>query len=427
MSDPSTTDSPLPLFQGYGVELEYIIADALTLQPVPISDELLRDAAGTPEYVGDTERGDFGWSNELTAHLIELKTNGPAAKLEGLSTGFHQQVRHAGHLLAKRGARLLPGAMHPLLNPATDTRLWAHEYSAVYEAFNRIFGCKGHGWSNLQSTHINLPFANDDEFGRLHAAIRLVLPIIPALAAASPVVEGAFSGHLDTRLHVYRSHTGRIPATIGAVIPEPVFTKRDYDEQIMARMFRHIAPFDAEGVLQHEFLNARGAIGRWSRNAIEIRVVDIAECPAADMAVVRMIVAAVRALVEERWAPFAHQCAWQVGPLEDIFVRAIDSADEATIDDPAYLRMFGLAPGDPITAGELWMHLADELDPCAEGTDASETGCALDLILEQGPLARRLLRALNHPPPGQAIAREMIVELWTELAGCLDANRPFVP
>ena len=77
-------------------------------------------------------------------------------------------------------ARLLPTAMHPWMDPDRDLRLWPHEASAVYEAFNRIFSCRGHGWANLQSAHINLPFANDEEFGRLHAAIRAVLPIIPA-------------------------------------------------------------------------------------------------------------------------------------------------------------------------------------------------------------------------------------------------------
>ena len=36
---------------------------------------------------------------------------------------------------------------------------------------------------------LNLPFSSDEEFGRLHAAIRLLLPLLPALAASSPLVE----------------------------------------------------------------------------------------------------------------------------------------------------------------------------------------------------------------------------------------------
>src|SRR5690606_3311880 len=99
--------------------------------------------------------------------------------------------------LAPLGGRLMPSAMHPWMDPLTQTRLWPHENSPVYEAFNRIFGCQGHGWSNLQSMHINLPFEGDEEFGRLHAGIRLILPILPALAASSPFVEGRATGLMD--------------------------------------------------------------------------------------------------------------------------------------------------------------------------------------------------------------------------------------
>ena len=83
------------------------------------------------------------------------------------------------------GCTLLPGGVHPWMDPSKETRLWPHEYNEVYRSFDRIFGCAGHGWSNLQSTHLNLPFADDDEFGRLHAAIRAILPLLPALNTVS--------------------------------------------------------------------------------------------------------------------------------------------------------------------------------------------------------------------------------------------------
>ena len=56
----------------------------------------------------------------------------------------------------------------------------------VYEAFDRIFDCRGHGWANLQSVHLNLPFGDDDEFGRLHAAIRSSFPCCPLSPPARP-------------------------------------------------------------------------------------------------------------------------------------------------------------------------------------------------------------------------------------------------
>jgi gamma-glutamyl:cysteine ligase YbdK (ATP-grasp superfamily) len=203
------------LFEVFGVEMEYMIVDRESLAVRPIADLLLRDADGGRDWVEDVERGPIAWSNEIVAHLVELKTNGPAATLSGLDRAFHADVLEANRLLARHGATLLGTGAHPLMDPATDTRIWAHGGGEIYATYDRIFGCSGHGWSNLQSTHLNLPFAGDEEFGRLHAAIRLVLPIIPALAASSPYLDGRFTGLLDARLETYRHNQARIPSLTG--------------------------------------------------------------------------------------------------------------------------------------------------------------------------------------------------------------------
>ena len=44
------------------------------------------------------------------------------------------------------------------MHPETEMQLWQHNYSKIYALYNRIFDCRGHGWSNVQSMHINLPF-----------------------------------------------------------------------------------------------------------------------------------------------------------------------------------------------------------------------------------------------------------------------------
>src|SRR5690606_18612078 len=154
--------APLRLFQAFGVELEYMIVASETLDVLPIADELLRAVAGS--YVGDVERGPISWSNELVAHVIELKTTTPARDLSPLADQFAENVREMNRLLQPHGARLMPAAMHPWMDPHLETKLWPHEFSEVYQAYDRIFNCQGHGWSNVQSTHINLPFAGDDEF-----------------------------------------------------------------------------------------------------------------------------------------------------------------------------------------------------------------------------------------------------------------------
>jgi gamma-glutamyl:cysteine ligase YbdK (ATP-grasp superfamily) len=377
------------LFSRYGVELEYMIVDGESLSVRPIADELLCPAAGN--LSGEVDRGEIGWSNELVAHVVELKVSQPATVLEHLPAHFQRNVEEVNSLLAPLGARLMPAGMHPWMDPENETRLWPHEYGEVYRAFDRIFGCRGHGWANLQSTHLNLPFADDEEFARLHTAIRLVLPILPALSASSPIVEGQITGLLDNRLEVYRTNSRKIAGVAGRVIPEAAFTQAAYEAQILEPLYAEIAPHDPERVLQHEWLNARGAIARFSRNTIEIRVLDVQECPRVDLAICAAAVAVLRALVAERWSPLALQQAAAVEPLASIFLTTIRSADEAVIYDDDYLRLFGYT-GDSCTVGELWQHLFAALpELTAESSPWREP---LATIVDEGPLARRILDAL---------------------------------
>ena len=116
--------------------------------------------------------------------------NGAGSGLRGFGHPFSRE-RGRDHRDAARNGRAPHARWNaPWMDPERELRLWPHEHSDIYRAFDRIFGCRGHGWANLQSTHLNLPFRGDDEFVLLHDAVRLVLPLVPALAAASPVIDG---------------------------------------------------------------------------------------------------------------------------------------------------------------------------------------------------------------------------------------------
>lgn len=58
---------PLHAFDGYGIELEYMIVDRDTLAVRPIADRLVGED-------GEVSRGHYAWSNEVVLHVIELKT-----------------------------------------------------------------------------------------------------------------------------------------------------------------------------------------------------------------------------------------------------------------------------------------------------------------------------------------------------------------
>ena len=405
--------SRLSLFEGFGVEIEYMIVDAETLDVRPVCDRLLAAMAGDP--VSELERGSFAWSNELVLHVLELKTNGPAATLAGLGAGFHAEVGVALEALDPMGCTLLPGGVHPWMDPKEETRLWPHEYNEVYRAFDRIFGCSGHGWSNLQSTHVNLPFAGDEEFGRLHSAIRAVLPLIPALAAASPFLDGVLQPSMDARMEAYGGNAARIPEVSGGVVPIPVRTEEEYRQRILKPIYSALEPHDPQGILRHEWVNARGAIARFERGAIEIRVIDAQECPSADLAVVALISGVIHELTDERWCALEDLDEIETARLSVLFVETARSAGAAVIAEPRLTRALGWSKSEG-TAASIWRHLADRVAP-DHVPDAYAP--ALEAILRHGSLAERMAESFRREASVRAIA--------ARLASTLRDDRSYTP
>lgn len=403
---------PLAAFAGYGIEIEYMIVDRDTLAVRGLCDRLMQLTAGSTE--AEVERGAMAWSNELALHVVELKTNGPAPALAALPALFQAEVQAINALLAEFNAMLLPGGMHPFMDPHTETRLWQHEYSPVYEAYNRIFDCRGHGWANLQSMHINLPFADDEQFRRLHTAIRLLLPLLPALAASSPFADGRASGALDQRLNVYRDNARVIPSITAGVIPELVGSQAEYHERILAPMYRDIAPQDPDGILQHEWLNSRGAIARFDRMAVEIRVLDTQEYPLADIAIAALVSSVLQGLYEEGISGERAQAAPATDMLRAVYQRCVEDAEQALVSEAPVLAALGLGD-EPMTALQLWRQLNDRHGPADPLFQLP-----LAYLLQRGPLARRLLVAAD-----AGADQPRLEAVYRELATCLHEGRPF--
>lgn len=391
MSEPTAHPAGfLHLFEGFGVELEYMIVDRDGFDVYPIADRVLEAAAGEP--TGDVERGPLAWSNELVLHVIELKTNGPASSLAGLTGLFQDDVRAINRLLEPWNACLMPSAAHPWMDPYTQTRLWPHDNATIYRTFNRIFDCRGHGWSNLQSAHLNLPFADDDEFVRLHAAVRLILPLIPGIAAASPFLDGRATGLLDSRLEAYRRNCARIFSVTGHVVPEPVGSIAEYHDGILQRVYDDLAPHDPEGVLRFEWANARGAIARFDRQTIEVRVVDVQECPLADLAVLQAITSVIRGFTDSDPDLRARINALNSERLLASLLKTMRDGEDAVIDDAEYLACLGMPA--PAGAGRIWSTLLARL-----GGPSGPEAEALDRILTHGTLATRLRRRTGPVTP----------------------------
>jgi glutamate---cysteine ligase / carboxylate-amine ligase len=403
---------PLGLFQGFGIELEWMVVDERTLSVEPIVDRVLTDLAGSLQM--EVELGAVAWSNELARHVIEIKTNGPSADLSTAARELYAGVAGLAPVLRAHGVRLMPTAMHPWMVPDREFVLWPRDDEGIYGTFDRIFDCRGHGWSNLQSMHINLPFASDAEFSRLHDAIRLLLPILPALAASSPLKEGQWCPNLDERLVTYRGNAAKVPSVAGMVVPERVHGREQYEREILDRIYRDLEPHDPEGLLRYEWVNARGAIARFDRNAIEIRVLDVQECVRANLAIAHGVVEVLRDAVER--PSFAFDGGER--PLLSILELVAKEGDRAIIEEREYLGALGVET-TRATASDLWGELLARVPAARRDATLWST---LTEVVERGCLARRIRESL-----GGSTARPDLERVYRRLCDCLDRDEVFAP
>jgi glutamate---cysteine ligase / carboxylate-amine ligase len=405
----------LHLFEGFGVELEYMVVDRKSLDVRPIADLLFRNCSGS--QISDVNNGTIAWSNELTAHVVEVKTNGPTRDLYQASQDFHRNIEVINKILGRHNAMLLPGAAHPWMDPIQEMVLWPHDAHEIYDLYNAIFDCRGHGWANLQSTHLNLPFTGDEEFARLHTAIRLLLPLMPALTASSPILEGRPTGWLDSRLKVYLHNQDHLPILTGRLIPEAVFSEKEYEDRIFAPIMLAISPFDPEGIMDKYFLNSRGAIARFDRGAIEIRILDIQECPLADCSIAQLIVETLRRLATENWSDYALQAQIDTEMLRELFLQVIRSGGKTLVADSGYLRLFGL-PAKAIQVSDIWQCLFTKCRAMLDPRSCEP----LEQVLLEGCLSARIVRGLQGD-----YRRENLHDQYLRLADSLQQNSLYLP
>lgn len=404
------------LWQKYGIEMEYMIVDRGTLNVIPRADIPLGKNKKR-EQLSDVEHGPIGLSNELVSHVLEFKCAEPVDGLKHLGAQFHKEILVANEKLKSINAMLLPSAAHPFMDPA-EMQLWPYDCNEIYETYDRIFNCKGHGWANLQSTHINLSFNGDEEFGKLHGAIRALLPLIPAIAASSPFLDGKYCGYLDGRIETYRHNQDRIPCIAGQVIPEAVFSYDEYNKEIFEKVKADIAPYDPEHLLNHFFLNSRGAIARFDRGAIEIRLVDIQESPNADIAIAEWEVAALKGLVEGAFSGAKildierNVRALDTTALAKILMDTTRFAEKTVIKDKAFLSVWGVNASE-ITAGELVLHIFQVV----KGKISGHSQELLRKMFKRGTLASALVKNVGANP-----GRDDFVCEYGRLARCLAEN-----
>jgi len=282
------------LFEVVGLELEYVVVDR-DLRPRCLVEDAFRQIHG--RATSDIEYQRVGFSNELAAHVFEIKTIDPAASLARIEADLVHGLRFFAAVLRDNfEARLLPTGMHPFMSPA-DTKLWQRGSRAIYETYARIFPIKDHGWLNVQASHINFPFNSETDTVLMHNALACLIPYLPALGANSPIYEGRIGPSIDNRMEFYKRNQLRIPAITAQVVPEYITSYTDYRRRILKPIRESLDGLPGAERLNPEWVNSRGAIMRFSRQAIEIKALDVQECIKADIAIAAFVRGALKHLV----------------------------------------------------------------------------------------------------------------------------------
>jgi carboxylate-amine ligase len=110
------------------------------------------------------------------------------------------------------------------------------------------------------------------------------------------------------------------------------------------------------------------------------------------------------------------QKKWFKQELFEILNPIIKDAETFTVSNLEYLKLFNIE--DASTVQNIWKHLYELTKPNIHESHHE----ALDVILTQGTLATRILKAV-----GNDYSEKNITKVYTQLAQCLQDNTMFEP
>lgn len=277
-----------------GPEHEFSIVNQ-ELKVLPISDKIIKDYCG--KTINFVELPSFTFGKEMQLHVMELKANLPFKSPLDFEETMQKAVTNLSGIVHKHDALLLGTGMHPFLQ-LKDTGIWPHYHKKIYQEFGKIFNLNQHGWLNIQSFHLNLPYQTEADGVQIHNQLTNLSAYLPAIAASSPIYEGKTGPDVDNRLQFYRTNQKEISAVTGEVIPEYAASFSQYKKDVIERYSHDLAEAGASKTLLHrEWINSRGVIFRFDRCAIEVRVMDEQECIKSDVALSCFVRAVLRGLI----------------------------------------------------------------------------------------------------------------------------------
>ena len=266
----------------------------------------------------------FTFGKELQLHVMEIKANQPFKSPVEFEETMQTAVTTLNQIVHKHGARLLGTGMHPFLK-LQDTKVWPHYHKRIYQQYGKIFNLNQHGWLNIQSFHLNLPYQKEPDAIQTHNQLVNLCTYLPAIAASSPIFEGKEGPDVDNRLQFYKANQKEVPSITGDVIPEYATSLSQYTQNVIGRYSQDLESAGADKtLLNREWVNSRGVIFRFDRCALEVRVMDEQECVKSDVALACFVRAALRGMIASSIALLPHELL--VKDFNAIIVNGLNAA-----------------------------------------------------------------------------------------------------
>jgi len=375
------------------------------LEALPIADKVIKDFCG--KIVNFVELPRFTFGKELQLHVMEIKANAPFKSPALFEETMQDAVSTLADFLGKNyQAHLLGTGMHPLLR-LEETRVWPHRHRKIYQEYSRVFNLKQHGWLNIQSFHLNLPYQTEANGVLLHNLLAGLSAYLPAISASSPIYEGAIGKDVDNRLAFYKLNQREVPSVTGDVIPDYTSSFRAYQKEVIGQYSRDLAKAGiGETLLLKEWVNSRGVIFRFDRSALEVRVMDEQECVKSDVALSCFVRAALRGLISSKAELLPH----------DILVSDFNS----TLTNGLVAKV--LNPHGP-TARQVCQYLFDLAWANAEKEEKKYLPIVQKRI-EQGSLSE-LIQGRISKRAQKTDLKEAILAVYSTLINCLADNQPY--
>ena len=173
-----------------GIEEEFAVLDPTDLGLTPRFEDLSEAAAADPALAASI-------AGELISSEIEIRS-GRGADLAAARSAQHDRRRRLFALAAQRGVALGATGTHPWSDYREQHTIETEHYRRVEDGLQYV------AWrNNTFSLHVHVGIEGADRAVRVCDRLRPVLPLLLAISASSPFLDGRDSGLHSARTQIF--------------------------------------------------------------------------------------------------------------------------------------------------------------------------------------------------------------------------------